>query len=54
LTLPKPEQAPAAPPNVAEPVLVAKPRAIRANRLPLRIGADSNGNNRFLGEMARE
>ena len=52
-TLPKPDQAPAPPPDVAELVVIAKPKAIRANRLPLRIGADSNGNNRFLGEMAR-
>jgi alpha-L-fucosidase 2 len=51
-TLPKPDRVPAAPADVAEPVVVAKPGILRADRLPLRIGADSNGNNRFVGEMA--
>ena len=52
-TLPKPERPPAAPADVAEPVVIAKPKAIRVTKLPLRIGADSQGNNRFLGETAR-
>ena len=52
-TLAKPDHIPAAPANAAEPVVIKKPSAIRANKLPLRIGADSNGGNRFIGEMAR-
>ncbi|MBI5387215.1 MAG: glycoside hydrolase N-terminal domain-containing protein [Verrucomicrobia bacterium] len=52
-TMAKPATLPPAPPNVAEPLLIQKPAAIRANTLPLRIGADSDGGNRFIGEMAR-
>ena len=52
-TLAKPASIPAAPANAAEPVVIKKPSALRANKLPLRIGADSKGNNRFVGEMAR-
>jgi hypothetical protein len=49
-TLAKPEQIPEAPANVAEPVVIAR-RTIRPNKLPLRFGADSNGENQFRGEM---
>ena len=52
-TLPKPTEIPPAPADVAEPVVITKPGPIRATKLPLRIGADSQGNNRFRGEMAR-
>ncbi|NQT52664.1 hypothetical protein HQ576_11460, partial [bacterium] len=52
-TLPKPGRVPPAPADLAEPVVIAKPRAIRATKLPLRIGADSQGNSRFVGDLAR-
>ncbi len=51
--LPRPDRVPTAPADVAEPVVIPKPKAIGATKLPLRIGADSNGANRFLGEIAR-
>jgi alpha-L-fucosidase 2 len=51
--LPKPDQVSAAPADVAEPVVIRKSAVIRPNKLPLRIGADSNGGNRFAGELAR-
>ena len=48
-----PDRIPDPPPDAAEPVLIRPPQAIRANTLPLRIGADSNGENRFDGDIAR-
>lgn len=51
-TLEKPAAAPEAPENAAEPVVIAPPGAIHPNKLPLRIGADSQGNNRFFGTMS--
>lgn len=50
--LEKPAAAPEAPENAAEPVVISPPGAIRPNKLPLRIGADSQGNNRFQGTMS--
>lgn len=50
--LPKPASIPPAPANAAEPVLIQPRTAIRANKLPLRLGADSQGNSRFVGEIA--
>ncbi|NQT85124.1 hypothetical protein HQ560_00065, partial [bacterium] len=52
-TLPKPDRIPPAPADLAAPVVIAKPSVIQATKLPLRIGADSQGNNRFQGDMAR-
>ena len=52
-TLPKPKEMPPAPADVAEPAVIRKPTAITPNKLPLRIGADSQGGNGFVGEMAR-
>jgi alpha-L-fucosidase 2 len=52
-TLAKPDRAAAAPVDVAEPVVIRASGIIKPNRLPLRIGADSSGNNRFVGEIAR-
>jgi len=49
-TMPRPAAAPAKPANVAEPVVIDK-SAIRPNKLPLRIGADSQGGNRFQGDL---
>jgi hypothetical protein len=49
-TLPAPEEVPPPPPGVAEPVKIER-TAIKATRLPLRIGADSAGDNRFAGQM---
>jgi hypothetical protein len=51
-TLEAPAAVPPAPPDLAEPVEIPTGR-IRANRLPLRIGADSNGGNRFVGDIAQ-
>jgi hypothetical protein len=51
-TMAPPAQPPAAPPDLAEPVAIDR-RVIKPNGLPLRLGADSDGNNRFLGDMAR-
>jgi len=51
-TLPKPKVIPPAPDNAAEPVVIRKQSAITPNKLPLRIGADSQENNRFAGEIA--
>lgn len=49
--LAKPEKVPDAPPDAATEL--ALPKCIKPNKLPLRIGADSNGGNRFLGDIAR-
>jgi hypothetical protein len=51
-TLPKPAAVPEAPENEAEPVVIAPQGAIKPNKMPLRIGADSQGNNRFQGTMS--
>ena len=51
-TLARPDAAPAAPADLAAPVVIKRP-TITANTLPLRIGADSQGGNRFSGEVAR-
>lgn len=51
-TLPKPKEIPPAPAAAAEPVVIRKQSAITPNQLPLRIGADSQGGNRFVGELA--
>ena len=50
-TLPVPVSPPPPPGNAWKELKIHK--YIRPNRLPLRIGADSNGQNRFLGDMAR-
>ncbi|NWK54952.1 LamG domain-containing protein [Verrucomicrobiaceae bacterium N1E253] len=42
-----------APVDVAEKVIILSQHAIRSTKLPLRIGADSQGGSRFSGEMAR-
>ena len=52
-TLPKPAAIPPPPADVAEPVVIQPRSAIQPNTLPLRIGADSQGNNRFIGDLAR-
>lgn len=52
-TLAIPRAVPAAPANVAEPVVIRKPSAIRSSGLPLRVGADSAGGSRFKGDIAR-
>jgi alpha-L-fucosidase 2 len=52
-TLPKPEKTPPAPADAAEPVVIRKPAAVTPNQLPLRIGADSQGGSRFVGDLAR-
>lgn len=52
-TLLKPDTRPPPPPDAAEPVVIARPGAIRPNTLRLRIGADSAGGSRFLGDIAR-
>ena len=52
-TLVKPDALPPAPADLAEPVVIQPPSAIQSNKLPLRIGADSDGNNRFTGDLAR-
>jgi hypothetical protein len=51
-TLPKPAEVPPAPANLAEPVVVPRSAGIRANQLPLRIGAASDGSNWFQGDIA--
>ena len=48
-SLEKPAAIPPAPANAAEDWKL--PGLIRPNQLPLRLGADSNGNNRFLGDI---
>lgn len=50
--LEKPAAVPAAPANAAEPVVIAKPGVVAVNTLPLRIGAASDGSNRFTGDLA--
>jgi hypothetical protein len=50
--LPTPTEIPPAPANAAEPVVIRQASAITPNKLPLRIGADSQGGNRFMGQMA--
>ncbi|MCY3020315.1 MAG: hypothetical protein NTW87_14955, partial [Planctomycetota bacterium] len=52
-TLPKPAAVPDKPADAAEPLVISKPRLVQPNKLPLRIGADSNGQNRFKGDIAR-
>ena len=52
-TIAKPDAFPAAPADLAEPVVILPPSAIQPNKLPLRIGADSDGGNRFIGDLAR-
>jgi alpha-L-fucosidase 2 len=52
-TLAKPAEIPPEPANLAEPVVISAASGIRANKLPLRIGAASDGSNRFKGDMAR-
>lgn len=52
-TLAKPAQIPPEPANRAEPVVVSTARGVKANQLPLRIGAANDGSNRFKGDMAR-
>ena len=52
-TLPKPRQVPPAPANAAEPVVLRKATAITPNKLPLRIGADSQGGNICFGDIAQ-
>jgi hypothetical protein len=51
--LAKPAVIPPAPANLAEPAVIPAHSAIQPNTLPLRIGADSDGNNRFIGDLAR-
>jgi alpha-L-fucosidase 2 len=52
-TLDRPAAPPPAPANAAAPVVVQTPNALRANNLPLRIGADSTGGSRFSGDLTR-
>lgn len=52
-SLEKPAAIPAAPADLAEPVVIPKPGGIIPNKLPLRIGADSHGGTRFHGGMSR-
>jgi alpha-L-fucosidase 2 len=52
-TMSKPSEMPVAPANLAEPVVIKGSSGIRANTLPLRIGAASDGSNRFVGDIAR-
>ena len=50
--LPRLAQVPPAPANLAEPVVVTQSSGIAVNNLPLRIGAASDGGNRFAGDIA--
>ena len=50
-TLQRPGKIPPEPGDAARELAI--PKFIRPNTLPLRFGADSNGQNRFLGDMAR-
>ena len=52
-TLPKPNEIPPAPANAAEPVVIRQASAITPNKFPLRIGANSQGGNCFIGQIAR-
>jgi len=52
-SLAKPATIPDAPADLAKPVVVRGSSRIGVNTLPLRIGADSNGGNCFVGDMAR-
>ena len=52
-TFPKPSTIPEAPANVAEPVMVHSTSGLSANTLSLRIGAASDGSNKFIGDIAR-
>ncbi len=52
-TVPKPAAIPAAPADLAEPVVVQGSSRIAVNNLPLHIGAANDGSNRFKGDMAR-
>ncbi len=52
-TLAKSDAFPPEPANLAEPVVIQPHSAIQPNTLPLRIGADSQGNHRFIGDLAR-
>ncbi len=52
-TFVKPDGFPPEPANLAEPVVIQPPSALQPNTLPLRIGADSQGNHCFMGDMAR-
>ncbi len=52
-TLPKPDKRPDAPADLAKKVVVSGPSSINPTKLPLRIGADSQGGSRFHGEIAR-
>ena len=51
--LDKPAAVPSAPTNAAEPVVVRAANRITPTKLPLRIGADSQGGSRFRGDLAR-
>jgi hypothetical protein len=50
--LDKPASIPDQPADAAEPLVIPPPGRIRANQLPLRIGANSDGGNRFRGDLA--
>jgi len=52
-TLPPPDRIPDPPADLARPVAIEPPGAIRVNPLPLRIGADSSGGTRFIGDIGR-
>lgn len=49
--LSKPDAIPPEPDDLAEPVVLRTPSSITSTKLPLRIGADSQGGSRFAGEM---
>jgi len=51
--LPRLAAIPDKPADAAEPLVIRKPGVMQANRLPLHIGADSNGQNRFTGDIGR-
>jgi alpha-L-fucosidase 2 len=51
--LAKPATIPPAPANLAEPVVTRRTGHIQPTKLPLRIGADSNGGSNFQGGISR-
>ncbi|MFO1491812.1 MAG: LamG domain-containing protein [Kiritimatiellia bacterium] len=51
-TLEAPGKIPAPPADLAKPVLLKSSSGIRSNNLPLRVGAASDGSNRFKGDIA--
>ncbi|MDR2981825.1 MAG: hypothetical protein LBV12_06220 [Puniceicoccales bacterium] len=52
-TLDKPKTIPAEPENAAEPVVIQSRIGLNATKLPLRLGADGHGGNKFRGDIAQ-